>query len=113
MAVPAHSSTFAPTLRLRVLPGVFRPRSDARLLVETMVSARSAEGADVLDVFTGSGVLALSAARAGARSVTAVDVSRRAVATDRLNAALNGLRVDARRGDLFAPVGGRTFDRIV
>jgi release factor glutamine methyltransferase len=67
----------------------------------------------VLDLCTGSGVLALEAALAGARRVTAVDVSRRAIAAVRLNSRLNGIRIEALRGDLFAPVRGRRFDLIV
>jgi release factor glutamine methyltransferase len=67
----------------------------------------------VLDLCTGSGVLAIQAARRGAGRVVAVDVSRRAVIAAALNARLNGVRVDARRGDLFAPVGGERFDLIV
>jgi release factor glutamine methyltransferase len=70
-------------------------------------------GASVLDVFTGSGVLAVAAAAEGAADVTAVDVSRRAVACARINARLNGVTLRARRGDLFAPVAGRRFDAIV
>jgi release factor glutamine methyltransferase len=66
----------------------------------------------VLDPFTGSGILALAAARAGA-AATAVDVSRRAVACAALNARLNGVRVRALPGDLFAPVAGERFDLIV
>ena len=67
----------------------------------------------MLDVFTGSGVLAVAAALAGARDVTAVDVSRRAVLTARLNARLNGVRVRALRGDLFDPVAGKRFALIL
>jgi release factor glutamine methyltransferase len=72
-----------------------------------------AAGADVLDVCTGSGILAVTAGLAGARSVTAVDVSRRAVLAARLNGALNGVRVRARRGDLLDAVAGERFDVIV
>jgi release factor glutamine methyltransferase len=67
----------------------------------------------VLDLCTGSGVLAVAAGLAGARSVTAVDVSRRAVLTARLNGLLNGVRVRARRGDLLDAVPGERFDVIV
>ena len=67
----------------------------------------------MLDLCTGSGLLALTAARRGVRDVTAVDVSRRAVLTVRLNARLNGVRVRALRGNLFEPVAGETFDAIV
>jgi release factor glutamine methyltransferase len=70
-------------------------------------------GATVLDVCTGSGAIAVAGARAGAGAVTAVDVSRRSVLTVRINARLNGVRVRALRGDLFAPVAGERFDVIV
>lgn len=69
-------------------------------------------GARVLDVCTGSGVLAITAAQLGARA-TAIDVSRRAVVCAALSARLNGTRIRALRGDLFAPVAGERFDAIV
>lgn len=96
-----------------VLPRVLRPPSDAWLLVETMRDHGLADRASVLDVFSGSGVLAVAAASQGAGSVTATDISKRAVLNVRLNARLNGVRVRARRGDLFAPVGQRRFDLVV
>ena len=67
----------------------------------------------MLDLCCGSGVLALTAAGEGAGLVTAVDASLRAVLATRLNARLNGLRVRALRGDLFAPLGWERFDLIV
>lgn len=70
-------------------------------------------GAVGLDLCTGSGVLAIAAARHGCRHVTAVDVSRRAVIAARCNARLNGVSVNSVRGDLFEPVRGRRFDLIV
>src|SRR5688500_6337723 len=71
------------------------------------------EGKSVADICTGTGALAISAARAGAASVTAVDLTRRAVTCARVNARLNGARVDVRRGDLFGPLAGAKFDVIV
>ena len=97
-------------MRIIALPGVFRPRSDSWMLAHLLGSDQRVPGGDVLDVCTGSGVIAVSAARAGAASVTAVDVSRRSVATVRLNAALNGVDVAAVRGDLLDAVPGRRFD---
>jgi release factor glutamine methyltransferase len=70
-------------------------------------------GARALDLCTGSGALAIAAGKAGARSVAAVDLSRRAVMAATVNGMLNGVRVQARRGDLFEPVAGRSFDVIV
>jgi release factor glutamine methyltransferase len=99
-------------MRLITLPGVFRPRSDAWLLARAMRDHRLAADARTLDVFSGSGVLALAAARCGASAVTAVDVLRRAVATVRLNARLHGVELTALRGDLFEPVTGQRFDLI-
>lgn len=72
-----------------------------------------ARGARVLELFAGSGALAVAAALEGAREVTAVDVSRRALATTWINARRNGVRVRVRRGDLFAPVAGERFDLIL
>jgi release factor glutamine methyltransferase len=69
--------------------------------------------ARALDLCTGSGVLALAAAEAGAETVTATDISRSAVIAARINAKLNGLHVRALRGDLFDPVAGERFDLIV
>jgi release factor glutamine methyltransferase len=101
------------TMRTVVLPGVLRPPSDARMLIEVMRERDLARDAAVLDVFTGSGVLAVAASLAGARKVTAVDISRRAVLNARLNAALNRATVSAIRGDLFAPVAGARFDLVL
>jgi release factor glutamine methyltransferase len=100
-------------VRVLPFPGVFKPHSDSLLLARRLSDEALTAGASVLDLCTGSGVLAIAAARAGARKVVAVDVSRRAVVAARLNARLNGVRLDAVRGDLFAPVRGERFDLIV
>ncbi|MGI9098455.1 MAG: HemK2/MTQ2 family protein methyltransferase [Solirubrobacteraceae bacterium] len=100
-------------MRIITIRGVFAPRSDTWLLAEVLTAQAGLEGAEVLDLGTGSGAIAVAAARGGARSVTAVDVSRRALACARLNARLNGARVEPRRGDLFAPVHDRRFDIVV
>jgi release factor glutamine methyltransferase len=76
---------------------------------EAVASLRG--GDEALELCTGSGAVALELAAAGAR-VTAVDLSRRSVATARLNARLRGLRVRALRGSLFEPVASEKFDLI-
>lgn len=55
----------------------------------------------VLDLATGSGLCALAAVLAGARSVLAVDVDAFAIEAVSLNAAANGLEVEARCVDLL------------
>jgi release factor glutamine methyltransferase len=67
---------------------------------------------EALELCTGSGAVALEMAAAGAH-VTAIDVSRRSVATVRLNAVLRRVRVRALHGSLFEPVAGERFDLIV
>jgi release factor glutamine methyltransferase len=101
-------------VRLVTLPGVFRPISDTWLLADALDREPLPPGARVLDLCSGSGALAVRAALGGpGREVWAVDISRRAVLTIRINAALNGVRVRAVRGDLLAAVAGQRFDAIV
>lgn len=87
------------SLRLLTPPGVYAPRSDTALLASQIGAVDRAE---VLELCTGSGAVALTAVKRGARRVVAADLSRRAVASVRFNARLNRSRIDARRGDLFA-----------
>ncbi|MFF8031962.1 HemK2/MTQ2 family protein methyltransferase [Streptomyces sp. NPDC016626] len=93
-------------------PGVYAPQEDTELLAGALSEEPLPPGADVLDVGTGSGALAVAAARRGAR-VTAVDVSRRAVCAARLNALRAGVAVRVRRGNLFDPVRGGSFDLVL
>jgi release factor glutamine methyltransferase len=93
------------------LPGVYRPQADTWLLAETLRHARV--GARVLDVCTGTGVLALAAARSGAGEVVAVDDCARAVLAARVNAWLWRVPVRVLRNDLFEGLSGEAFDVIV
>ncbi|MGW2406358.1 HemK2/MTQ2 family protein methyltransferase [Streptomyces sp. NPDC001739] len=97
---------------LMTLPGVYAPQDDTRLLLHALYREGIGPGTELLDLGTGSGALALGAARRGAR-VTAVDIAWRAVLTTWLNARLAGLRLRVRRGDLATAVRGRTFDLLV
>jgi SAM-dependent methyltransferase len=79
----------------------------------TQVTLPISPGSRVLDLGTGSGLHALLAARAGALAV-GTDLNPRALAFARFNAALNGLEeVSFRAGDLYEPVAGERFDRIL
>lgn len=98
-------------MRIVVPPGVFRPRSDSWQLADA-AAATVRPGERALDLCTGSGVVAVAMARAGAAEVVAVDASRAAAWTARLNGLINGARVRARPGDLFAAVPGQRFDVI-
>ena len=68
-------------------------------------------GERVLEIGSGLGLAAVLAARAGAH-VVATDIVPDAVEAIRGNAALNGVSVDVRLGDCYAPVRGERFDLI-
>ena len=59
----------------------------------------SVRGRRVLDRGAGSGQVGIAAAKAGARSIAAVEASRHAVAALRLNAELNGVNIAVQRAD--------------
>lgn len=100
-------------LPLVVLPGVLNPAlfRTSGVVLDALRGGAIPAGAMVLDLGTGSGVLAVAAART-ARSVVAVDINPTAVRCARINALLNEVedRVEVRHGDLFDPVAGERFD---
>jgi release factor glutamine methyltransferase len=98
-------STFC-GLTIRVDPGVYVPRWQSELLAARAVKRLPPRGVAV-DLCTGAGAIArtLMARRPGAR-VIATDLDQRAVAC----ANANG--VDARRGDLFAPLPENLHGRV-
>lgn len=106
---------------LLVLPEVFNPVvfRTGTVLARTVASSPwaepRAEGSRALDLGTGSGVGAVFAARRGHSRIVAVDLNPDAVRCARMNALLHRLedRIEAREGDLFAPVAGETFDLIL
>lgn len=95
------------------LPGVYAPQHDTRLLVESLWRESVSDYASVLDICTGTGAIAVAAARGGAKNVTAVDISRRAVWTARANAFFCRLPLEVRRGHLLDPVLGQRFSLVL
>ncbi len=95
-------------------PGVYRPQADTRLLVHALHQAGVPRHSRVLDVCTGTGVVAIQSARAArAASVTAVDISRSALAAAWLNSRVRGLDIELILGDFRKVLRGRRFDVIV
>jgi ribosomal protein L11 methyltransferase len=72
-------------------------------------------GGLVLDLGTGSGILAIAAVLLGAQSCIAIDVEEQAVAAARANAALNkvGDRIEVRQGSTEAIGMAASFDLIL
>ena len=95
--------------------GYFLDQKENRLAIR-----RYAKGASVLDCFSNVGGFSVNAAGAGARDVTAVDISERALDEVRLNAELNGFEktVNTVCGDVFDVLKnyrkeGRSFDLVI
>jgi release factor glutamine methyltransferase len=93
--------------------GVYRPQEDTWLLARALAGAPLPPAATVLDVCTGTGALAIAAARAGASAVTAVDISLRAIASAWFNSRIRGIPLELVHGDFVNLVGERTFDVVV
>lgn len=77
-----------------------------------------ARGKHVLDCFCNQGGFALHAARGGAASVLALDISAAAVEATRANAARNGLTLEAQEANVFdflkaAETEERKYDLII
>lgn len=96
---------------------VLVPRPDTETVVEVARATRADRKAAcrVLDLCTGSGAIAIALAKElPAATIVATDVSEAAAVLARRNAARNGFadRIAVRRGDLWEPVAGETFDLI-
>lgn len=105
---------------------VIVPRSFIGELLDSHFGGSEAEGTSliddplsverVLDLCTGSGCLAILAARAFPNAtIDAVDLSKDALEVARRNVDAYGLgeRITLHRGDLFAPLNGRRYDLII
>jgi ribosomal protein L11 methyltransferase len=78
--------------------------ASTRLCLELLLELAGLEptARPLLDVGTGSGVLAIAAARLGFEPVLALDNERESVEAARQNAIVNGVQIDVRRLDLRA-----------
>jgi 16S rRNA G1207 methylase RsmC len=92
---PSAEMTHAPTMMIRLMPA-------------------DLSGKRVLDLGTGTGVLAICAARKGAAQVVATDIDQRALENARENVQRQGLDkvIDVHESNVFEHVSG-TFDVIL
>lgn len=108
------------SMSFRVTPDVLIPRPETDLLVVRLLDIAKERGVDqpiaIADVGTGSGIIAVVAAkRLPQAHLTALDASRAALDVARSNAQAHGVadRIQWIESDLFAAVpAGKTFDII-
>ncbi|CAJ1587026.1 methyltransferase [[Mycobacterium] wendilense] len=77
---------------------VYPPQEDSQLLIDVATQSGTLPDACVADLCTGSGVVGVAAAAAGARSVRAFDVCPHAVRAAKANAAVAGADVAVHLG---------------
>lgn len=100
-------------LQVQVPPGVFHPGIFfSTPIFISFLQRIDFQGKKVLDVGTGSGLLALFAAQKGAR-VTALDINPLAVQTAGENARRNGLELLLLESDLLDRLSAQHFDVVL
>lgn len=100
------------SLDFAVESGVLIPRPDTECIAEAVIE--NVSGGNILDIGTGSGAIAVSLAKYIPEStVTAIDISDKALETARHNAQTNGISVEFIKADIFKFDTDRIFDCVV
>lgn len=99
----------------QVSPDVLIPRPETEVLIDlALEKLRGLAAPKVLDLGTGSGIVAISLAlECPVATITAVDLSSAAISVARNNAGRLGAHVDFRQSDWFENLAGESFDLIV
>jgi len=96
-------------MTLRINPYVWDPTrgKSSKMFLRVLAEYPLVDDERILDVGTGSGVLALVLWKRGAKHIQAVDNMEEAVKTARYNFERNGADIETRSSDLFSNVSGR------
>jgi release factor glutamine methyltransferase len=99
----------------QVSPAVLIPRPETEVLIDlALEKMRRLAAPRVIDLGTGSGVVAISLAlECPQATIATVDLSEDAIFVARNNAGRLGAKVDFYQGDWFDPLAGERFDLIV
>jgi release factor glutamine methyltransferase len=98
---------------VRAIEGVYSPQEDSHLLIDMMARSGLAPGRRVVDLCTGSGVVAIGAAEQGAAEVVAFDICPQAVRCARGNALAAGVEVGVHLGSWTRAQEFGPFDLLV
>lgn len=102
-------------LRFDVNKKVLTPRMETEILVEQVLKAeKNYKNCKILDVGTGSGAIAVALAKNCDAQITALDISKVALATAEANAKKNDVKIEFLHSNLFENLKRkRKFDIIV
>ena len=108
-------SAFFKGLEFAVSPAVLIPRPDTEVLVdEALKRAQALTAPRIVDLGSGSGIIAILLARlCPSAAVTAVELSAAALECARVNARRHSVQIRFLEGDWFGPLGTERFDLIV
>lgn len=100
-------------ITIRVLPGVFHPGFfHSTKFILSYLSGQSLRGRSLLELGSGSGLVSIVAAKAGA-DVVASDLSPKALENTRINANDNQVQIRLLHSNLFDNIDKQRFDWIV
>ncbi len=87
-----------------VFPTVFHPSEDSKALVQHLIRTNKFKDKKVLDLCTGSGVIAIYAAIYGAESVVALDINPEAIRATKENAQRYNVSkiIEAKVSDMYS-----------
>ncbi len=98
-------------IKIKVNDSVLIPRLDTEILADEVIKAVGEKNLTVLDLMTGSGCIAVAVKEKTGATVTASDISEKALAVAKENCASRGIELVCSDG--FNSLEGRKFDIIV
>ena len=97
---------------IKVDERVLIPRPETELLVENALK-HITRNSQVLDLCTGSGVIAIAVNKQSSAKVTAIDISSDAISLAKENADYNGADIEFIQSDMFENLTDKKFDVII
>lgn len=96
-----------------VTKDVLSPRQETEILVENVLKYAKRK-MNILDLCTGSGIIAISLAKNVDANITATDISEKALLVAKQNAQKNNVKIELKLSNLFEDLkNGKKFDIIV